>query len=154
MKATVNTAFAVVLAVTLGVAATQASQTPQTVQPAQSTPTTQKQVPPEVTLTGCIVQGSSPTVFILDNAKKDPSNATEKGERYLLEKASEDVDIRTQLNHQVRIVGEVDAKVSADPVTAPPVPPVPPPPTDPEKSLSKLTVKSLTMVSDTCATVR
>ena len=151
MKATV-TSFAVVLAVTLGVAATEATQVPQTAQPTQAAQD-QKQVPPDVTLTGCIIQGSSPTVFILDNAKKDPADTKEKGVRYLLASVSEDVDIRTQLNHQVRVVAEVDAKVSADPVTAPPVPPVQPP-TDPEKSLSKLKVKSVTMVSDTCATVR
>jgi hypothetical protein len=152
MKATV-TAFAVVLAVTLGAAATQATQVPQTTQSTQAAQTDQKLVPPDVTLTGCIVQGSSPTVFILDNAKKDPADAKEKGVRYLLASVSEDVDIRTQLNHQVRVVAEVDAKVSADPVTVPPVPPTQPP-TDVEKSLSKLKVKSVTMVSDTCATVR
>ena len=151
MKATVTLAAA--LAITLGAAATQATQTTQTTPPTQ-TPAAQKQVPPEVVLTGCIVQGSSPTVFILDNAKKDPANANEKGVRYLLASVVEDVDLRTHLNHQVRITGEVDAKVSTDPVTAPPVPPVPPPPTEEEKSLSKLTAKSVTMVSDTCGTVR
>ena len=152
MKAIV-TAFAVVVAVTLGTAATQAAQVPQTAQPTQTVPADQKKVPPDVTLTGCIIQGSSPTVFILDNAKLDPASTTEKGVRYLVAGVSEDVDIRTHLNKQVRIVGEVDAKVSADPVTVPPVPPVTPP-TDPEKGLSKLKAKSVTMVSDTCATVR
>ena len=151
MKATVTT-FAVVLAVSLGVA-TQAAQVPQTAQPTQTAQADQKKVPPDVILTGCIIQGSSPTVFLFDNAKKDPADTKEKGVRYLLASVSEDVDIRNQLNHQVRIVGEVDAVVSADPVTVPPVPPVQPPP-DPEKSLSKLKVKSVTMVSDTCATVR
>ena len=143
MKATV-TRLAAVLAITLGTAAIQASQA--------TVP--QKQMPPEVVLTGCIVQGSSPTVFVFDNAKKDPNNATEKGVRYLLASAVEDVDLRTHLNHEVRIVGEVDVKVSADPVTAPPVPPVPPVPPDPEKNLPKLTAKSVTMVSDTCPLVR
>jgi hypothetical protein len=151
MKATVTTLVAAV-ALTLGTAAPQAAQTSQATPPAQAAP--QKQVPPEVVLTGCIVQGSSPTVFILDNAKKEPDNANEKGVKYLLASAVEDVDLRTHLNHQVRITGEVDVKVSADPVTAPPVPPTPPPPTDPEKVLPKLTAKSVTMVSDTCATVR
>jgi hypothetical protein len=154
MKAAVTT-LAAVLAITLGTAATQATQTPVT----QTTPATQatdpqKQMPPEVTLTGCVIQGSSPTVFLLSNAKKDPASATEKGVQYLLASTVEDVDLRTHLNHEVRIVGEVDAKVSADPVTVPPVPPVPPAPTDPEKSLPKLKAKSVTMVSDTCALVR
>jgi hypothetical protein len=152
MKAIVTT-LAAVLAIMLGTAAAQATQT---VQATQVTPATdpQKQMPPEVILTGCVVQGSSPTVFILDNAKKDPASTAEKGVRYLLASVIEDVDLRTHLNHEVRITGEVDAKVSADPVTAPPVPPVPPPPTDLEKALPKLKAKSVTMVSDTCAAVR
>ena len=154
MKAIVP-AFAAVLAITLGTAATQATpQTPQAPPAPVPQATDQQKQPPEVILTGCIVQGSSPTVFIFDNAKKDPSNATEKGVRYFLASAVEDVDLRTHLNHEVRIVGEVDVKVSADPVTAPPVPPVPPPPTDPERLLPKLTAKSVTMVSDTCQMVR
>jgi len=148
---TAVTTLAAVLAITLGTAATQATQNP----PTQTTPATQatdpqKQTPPEVTLTGCVVQGSSPTVFILDNAKTDPASAAEKGVKYILASAVEDVDLRTHLNHEVRIVGEVDVKVSANPVT-PPVPPVPP---DPEKDLPKLKAKSVTMVSDTCAVSR
>jgi hypothetical protein len=149
MRATVTT-LAAVLAITLGTAAAQATQTAQTTQAAPTTQEPQKQMPPEVTLTGCVVQGSSPTVFILDNAKKDPASTTEKGVRYVLASAVEDVDLRTHLNHEVRIVGEVDIKVSADPVT-PPVPPVPP---DPEKNLPKLKAKSVTMVSDTCGLLR
>ena len=149
MKVTVTT-LAAVLAITLGTAATQAIQTTQA-PPATQATEPQKQTPPEVTLTGCVVQGSSPTVFIFDNAKKDPASATEKGVKYLLASAVEDVDLRTHLNHEVRIVGEVDIKVSADPVTPPAVPPVPP---DPEKNLPKLKAKSLTMVSDTCPALR
>ncbi len=161
MKAAVTT-LAAVLAITLSTAATYATQNP----PTQTTPATQatdqKQTPPEVTLTGCVVQGSSPTVFILDNAKKDPASATEKGVKYILASAVEDVDLRTHLNKEVRIVGEVDVKVKADPVTpavtpavTPPVTPtVPPVPADPEKDLPKLKAKSVTMVSDTCAMVR
>ena len=152
MKATVTT-LAAVLAFTLGTAAAQTTQT-QAPPAAPAPQATDQKMPPEVTLTGCVVQGSSPTVFILDNAKKDPASTTEKGVRYFLASTVEDVDLRTHLNHEVRIVGEVDAKVSADPVTQPPVPPVPPPPTDPEKLLPKLKAKSVTMVSDTCALVR
>ena len=100
------------------------------------------------------VQGSSPTVFIFENAKVNPSDANEKGVKFLLASVIEDVDLRAHLNHQVRITGEVDVKASTDPVVVPPVPPVPPPPTDPEKALPKLKAKSVTMVSDTCQTGR
>ena len=149
MKATVTT-LAAVLAFTLGTAAAQTTQTQ--APPAAPAPqaTEQQKTPPEVTVTGCVVQGSSPTVFILDNAKVDPASTTEKGVRYILAKKDEDIDLLTHLNKQVRITGEVDAKVTADPVT-PTTPPVPP---DPEKTLPKLKAKSVTMVSDTCALVR
>jgi hypothetical protein len=154
MKATVST-LAVVLAITLGAAATQATQTtqPTQTQTQTQTQTTQKQ-PPEVILTGCVIQGSSPTVFLFENARKDANSTTEKGMKYLIASTIEDIDLRSHLNHQVRIVAEVDAVVSADPVTVPPVPPTPPSPTDQEKALPKLKAKSVTMVSDTCATVR
>jgi len=139
MKRTVTT-LAALLAITVGTAATSAQQDPQ------------KAMPPEVVLTGCVVQGSSPDVFIFDNAKKDPNSTTEKGARYILASAVEDVDLRTHLNHEVRVVGELDLKVSATPVT-PTVQPDPQRPAD-ERTLPKLKAKSVTMVSDTCPMVR
>lgn len=135
------TALAALLAITIGTAATQAQQEPQ------------KMTPPEVVLTGCVVQGATPDVFIFDNAKKDPASTTEKGVRYILTSAVEDVDLRTHLNHEVRITGEVDLKVSAMPVVPPTTPPDPQRPAE-ESTLPKLKAKSLTLVSDTCAMVR
>jgi hypothetical protein len=165
MKQTVAT-LAAAVAIAFGTAAyaVQAPQTPQT-------PESQKKTPPEVVLTGCVIQGSGPTVFIFDNAKKEANSAVEKGVRYLLVSTVEDVDLRAHLNHEVRIVGEVDIKVSATPatpatppstppttppVTTPATRPVPPDPQTPadEKTLPKLTAKSVTMVSDTCSMVR
>lgn len=151
MKPTV-TAFAAAVAIALGTAAIEARQAT-----TQTTP--QKKTPPEVTLTGCIVQGSGPTVFIFDNARKDPDNAVEKGVRYIVVSAAEDLDLRAHLNHQVRIVGEVDLKVATTtttPATPPSTPPVPPDPQRPadERTLPKLSAKSVTMVSDTCSLVR
>lgn len=164
MKQTVAT-LAAAVAVALGTAA-YAVQAPQTPLATDS----QKKTPPEVVLTGCVIQGSGPTVFIFDNAKKEANSALEKGVRYLLVSTVEDVDLRAHLNHEVRIVGEVDIKVSATPATpamppstpptTPPVTPatrpVPPEPQTPadEKTLPKLTAKSVTMVSDTCSMVR
>lgn len=98
---------------------------------------TQKQTPPEVTLTGCLVQGSVPTVFIFENAKKDPKSTTEKGAKYVVVVASEDLNLRTHLNHEVRITGQPDGK---------------PQPTGQveEKDLPRITAKAVTMVSNTC----
>ena len=135
MKSTITT-LAVILAVTLAIDARQE-------------PVRQRVTAPEVVLTGCLVQGSSPAVFIFDNAKKDPKSAVEKGERYLLRPTIEDVDLRTHLKHQVRITGEVDMRVSAMPTRevgmSDPARPA-------EPTLQRLIVKTVTMVSDKCPT--
>lgn len=137
MKATM-TAFVACAAVALSM----------TVASAQQAPTEQQKQPPEVILTGCVVQGSSPTVFLFENAKKDPANAADKGIKYLLVASAEDVDLRTHLNHEVRVVGEIDAKVVSLPVTPPPDKP------QGESALPKLNAKSITMVSNTCSMAR
>ena len=106
--------------------------------------------PPEVVLTGCVVQGSSDKVMIFDNAKKDPKNAAEKGGRYVLASATPEFDLRKHLNHAVRITGEVDMRVSAMPEREPSDPKRP---VD-ERTLPRLIVKSVTTVSDKCPPVR
>ncbi len=108
----------------------------------------QKRSMPEVVLTGCIAQGSSSSVFVFDNAKRDPNSALERGERYLLTSVVEDVDLRTHLNHEVRIAGEVDLRVSA----MPDLDPVPSDPKRPvnERTLPRLIAKTITMVSNKC----
>ena len=144
MKA-IATTLAAALVVTLATAPTQASQ-------ARKPIVQERLPPPEVVLTGCIVQGTSPTVFIFDNAKKDPDSALEKGERYLLTSVIEDVDLRTHLNHLVRIAGEVDLRVSAMPVREPTGSNQPRP--GEERTLPRLNAKRLTMVSNKCSMVR
>ena len=139
MKATI-TALAVILAVTSCTAATDATQEP----------VLQRRQAPEVALTGCIVPGSSPTVLIFDNAKEDPNSAAEKGARYLLASAVNDIDLRKHLNHAVRITAEVDMRVSAMPVREPSDPKDP----SNERTLPRLIVKSVTMVSERCPPVR
>jgi hypothetical protein len=120
-------------------------QTPPTQQPPtqQPPPTQQKPAMPEVTLTGCIVQGSSPTVFIFDNAKKDPKSTTEKGVRYVAVIAAEDVDLRKNLNHEVQMTGQIELK--AAPPAGQKVE---------EKDLPRFSAKTLTSLSDTCGAVR
>ena len=144
---TIITTLAFVLTGALCTASTQAGQVVQTARP----PVPQKMTPPEVVLTGCLLQGTSDSVFILDNAKKDPNSALEKGARYLLNSVVEDVDLRTHLKHTVRVTGEVDMKVSAMPIREKAG-------SDPrlaeERTLPRLNAKSLTMVSNTCAPAR
>ena len=97
--------------------------------------------PPEVSVTGCLTQGSGATVFILDNARMNPRDQNEKAKQYLLVAATEDLGFATHLNHQVSVTGIAEIKT-------PPMPPAGQKVA--EKDLPKLTAKALTQVADTC----
>jgi hypothetical protein len=135
------TTFAVCFAVGAGASAMQQqqAQTP----PPDPQAQTQPQKPPteEITLTGCLIQGTTPTVFIFDNAKKDPKSPTEKAVKYIVVPSAADLNLRPHLNHEVRIVGVWDGKTP--PVTG----------KVEEKDLPRFTAKSVTMVADTCTPV-
>ena len=138
---TLITTLAICAAVTMSVAANQAGQGQQQQQQQQQTPPTPPQTPQTIadtTLTGCLIQGSGPTVFIVDNAKADPKSTTEKGARMIVIAAAEDLNLRQHLNHEVRITGKVDGTV---PVAGTKVE---------EKDLPKLNAKAVVMVSNTC----
>jgi hypothetical protein len=60
-------------------------------------------------LTGCLVQGSGPTVFILENAKTSTDTASSAGKSYVLDTTGASVDFKSHLNQQVRIVGNAPA---------------------------------------------
>jgi len=92
-------------------------------------------------VTGCLIQGSGPTVFILDNARMNASDKNEKGKTYLLAAAAEDVNFRAQVNHEVTVTGTAETKVAPVPPAGQKVA---------EKDLPKLTAKSITQVADTC----
>lgn len=98
----------------------------------------QTKKPAEVTLTGCLVQGSTPAVFLLDKAKQDPSSQTEQAKSYVVINKVEDVDLTKMLNHQVRVRGTAGPAVPTNPA--------------PEKSLPTLTASAVASVADTCAT--
>lgn len=141
----VVTALAASFAIAAGAAALQAQQSaPPPPPPAQQAPPTV--TPPQdmagdVTLTGCLIQGSSPAVFIFENAKKDAKSTSEKGVSYIVVATAADTNLRDHLNHQVEISGKPDSK--AAPVTG----------TGKveEKDLPKLTAKTVTPVSNTCS---
>jgi hypothetical protein len=102
-----------------------------------------RQTTPEVSLTGCLTQGTSPTVFILDNAKLSSAEKTEKGKTYVLASGTENLNFKAHLNHEVTITGMAESKVSAAPTPGQKVD---------EKDLPTLTAKSLTMMADRCVT--
>ena len=96
----------------------------------------------EVTLKGCLVQGSGPTVFLLQNAKLSTAPATEKGKTYILAKATEDLNFVKELNHEVTIAGTPELKMAPAPAAGQTVP---------EKDLPRLSAKSVTMIADKCS---
>ena len=98
---------------------------------------------PDTTLVGCVIQGSGPTVFLLDNARPDTDDRPAVLKTYVLASATEDLDFAHQLNHEVRITGSADAKVA----------PVPPPGQRvPEKDLPTFSAMSINSIADTCTT--
>ena len=139
MKSVV-TALALCFGLAVSTSAVQQTQQGQAQQAPQPPAAPQTPTMPELTLTGCLVQGSTPAVFIFENVRKDPKNAAERPVKYLVIAATEDLNLRAHLNHEVRILGTSDGRVA--------------PPTNQkveEKDLPKFSAKSLTMVSDTCS---
>jgi hypothetical protein len=55
-------------------------------------------------LTGCLVQGSTPSTFILENARTATDSATSKGKSYIIT-AVAGTDLKQHLNHQIRVTG-------------------------------------------------
>lgn len=110
---------------------------------AQQPPTPQTQKAPEAVLTGCIIQGSSPAVFILDSARKNPQDRNEKAQTFLIVAGTEDLKLKEHLNHEVRITGLAETKTPPTPPAGQKVA---------EKDLPKLTAASVTMVADRCTT--
>jgi hypothetical protein len=139
--------------VSLAVGSTAAVLSAQQPQPQQQPPTPPAvsaqapQTPPaakdtvDVTLTGCLVQGSAPNVFVFQNAKKDSKSTAEKGVSYVVVASSETLNLRNHLNHEIQISGQSDGKIA--PVSTERAS---------ETELPKLTAKNITMIANTCAT--
>jgi hypothetical protein len=113
---------------------------------AQTTPppAQDQQKTPDQSLTGCLTQGSGPTVFILDNARRNASDRAEKGARYLIVEAGEDLGLKSHLNHEVTVTGAPEAKMLTTPPAAGQKPI--------EKDLPKFSVKTVTEIADRCMT--
>ena len=94
----------------------------------------------EKTLTGCLVQGSGPNVFIFENAKLATDAKNAKGERYVLEITAPPDQIKSVINTQVRIVGKAETKAASAPAGQ----------KLGEADLPKLTATRITRVSDRC----
>ena len=142
-------AFAFATSLVATAAQQQQSQTPppaqqqqqQQAQPQTTPPDQQKVRTEDITLTGCVIQGSAPTVFVFENARINPANRDEKTRSYVLLTATEDVNFRPHLNHQVMLVGKGEIKV---------LPTLNPGEKYKEVDLPRFTVVRVTEVSPTC----
>jgi hypothetical protein len=94
----------------------------------------------DVTVTGCLVQGADPKIFLLDNARLNPKDSKEVAKRYLLASEIEDMPLKELVNHEVTATGVVVARSD--------IKPLPIPPTD--KDLPVLTAKSIATIADRC----
>src|SRR5580693_9709990 len=95
----------------------------------------------DVTVTGCLTQGSSPAVFILDNARQKPDDKTEKAQSYVIVAAAEDLPLAANLNHEVSVTGAADARVTTPPAAGEKAT---------EKDMPRFSAKNITLVADRC----
>jgi hypothetical protein len=95
----------------------------------------------DVTVTGCLTQGSSPAVFILDNARQKPDDKTEKAQSYVIVAATEDLPFAANLNHEVSVTGAADAKAAVAPPAGQKAT---------EKDMPRFAAKNITLVADRC----
>ena len=112
--------------------------------PQQAQPQQQPQEKPkDVTVTGCVIQGSSPTVFLLDAARFNPTSKEEKARTYLIVAGTEDLMLGNHLNKEVTITGDAEVKTPPTPPAGQKVQ---------ERDLPKITAKSVAVVADRCTT--
>lgn len=105
--------------------------------PPQGTAPAQSKSGADITVTGCLTQGSSPSVFVLDNAKQKVDDKTEKAQRYVVVASSEDLPLAANLNHEVSVMGSPDSKMT-------------PPAGAQEKDLPRFAAKTVTSIADRC----
>ena len=123
-----------------------AVQTP----PSAATPQAQDQM----ILTGCLVQGSSPTVFILEDARLRTGDRADKATSYIVVASGGSIDLKSQLNHQVSVAVPSDTKLVVETVpSARPDAAANKALKMDEKDMVKITARSLSRVADTCTTV-
>ena len=96
----------------------------------------------DVTVTGCLIAGTAPKTFLLDNARLNPKDSREVAKRYLLASEVEDMPMKELVNHEVTATGVIVSRSD--------IKPLPVPPTD--KDLPVLTAKSIATIADRCIT--
>ena len=100
----------------------------------------------DITVTGCLIQGSAPNVWVLENAKMSTAAATDTGKSYIVVVTGA-ADLKPHLNHQVRIVGGENATVKVTPTPGGAQVEVK---QNDEASFPRLNARTVTMVANTC----
>lgn len=98
--------------------------------------------PKEMAVTGCLIQGSTPDILLLDDARFNPQNKDEKTRTYVIVAGVPDLPLRAFLNKEVRVTGE--APLKTDDATGPKTS---------ERSLPKLSARSIAPVADRCTVI-
>lgn len=117
----------------------------QSAPPPPQTPADPQQKPQEISVTGCLIQGSAPNVFVLENARVKPEDQNEKAATYVITVAKPEMSLKAHLNHSIKVTGIAEKVVAA----APPAGGAKPK----EGDLPKFTASAVTMVSDRCAPI-
>jgi hypothetical protein len=134
MKRQLIGVFVSVMAASALIAAQSTATPPQSATPKPSS---------DITVTGCLTQGSSPAVFILDNARQKPDDKTEKPQSYVVVGASEDLPFAANLNHEVSLTGSADASAATPPAAGQQAS---------EQNMPRFSAKNVTLVADRCTT--
>lgn len=100
---------AIALSGLLAVTAFAQNAPPPQTTPPQNPPVQARPQPPEVTLHGCIVQSTTPGLFLL-RAAVDPTKKGDTPKIYRLTSQVEDPDFTSVMNKQVTATGIPDAK--------------------------------------------
>jgi hypothetical protein len=143
--------------------AAQSSQAPGSQDPAPASPAPQSPAAApanqsdddadDKTLKGCLIQGSGPNVYILDNATLSTDAAGAKGQRYVVEISAPADQLKTVMNTHVQIVAAEKDKDKADAPSSPaPAGQSASGASSPqsEAGLPRLTAKRITRLAETC----
>jgi len=95
----------------------------------------------DVTVTGCVVEGTDAGVYVLTNVVTRPDK-TQVPKTFRLVSSGEDLDFALHSNHQVQAIGR--AEVKAEPRDTPPGGRIDP------RDLPAFSVKSIRSISDRC----
>ena len=106
-------------------------------------------------VTGCLVQGSGPTVFILEDARLKSADRADKATSYIVVASGSTIDLKSQLNHQVSVTVPSDTKfvVETTPSARADAPVSQTVVKMDEKDMVKITARSVSRVADTCTAV-